>query len=120
PAASGWKVWRKLTQERALIHRLLATGDALLASGHDAGFASRLRDLRILGAQLSSVTNDAAGQMTRQAQASLNDLVRVEVLLGALGALAAVSMGVLLRVAGQRQSARFRSLVHNASDLITV
>ena len=45
---------------------------------------------------------------------------RVELILGLLSAAAAVAMGLLLRRAGARQSARFRSLVHNSVDLITV
>jgi diguanylate cyclase (GGDEF)-like protein/PAS domain S-box-containing protein len=44
----------------------------------------------------------------------------VVVLLAALGALVAVGMSLLRWRSGRRQSARFRSLVHNSSDLITV
>src|SRR5438874_8443298 len=83
-------------------------------------FAADLRELRIKGAQLSSVTGDAAGEEARVARADLARLVRVELTLGALSALVAVGMAMLLRRSARRQSERFRSLVHNATDLITV
>src|SRR5438876_672357 len=67
-----------------------------------------------------SVTGDAAGEITNDSQARLSRLVFVEIALGLLSAIAAVGMAFLLRRGALRQSGRFRSLVHNATDLITV
>lgn len=111
----------KLRQERALINKLLAQGDAVLAAGRASpGFDAEVLRLRIVGAQVSSVSNDAVGEMTNHAQASLRRLVWVGLALGLVGAAAAVAMGLLLRRAGAEQAAQFRSLVQNASDVVTV
>src|SRR5438034_10775178 len=79
-----------------------------------------LQRLRVLGALVSTTSNDAVGQMTLDAQTSLLRVVVVGIVLGLVGALAAVAMGLLLRRAGQRQTAQFRALVHSSSDLISV
>ena len=114
-------VRRQLEHARELISDLTALGDHVLALGKDAPtYQDEVTKMRILAAQLSSVTGDAAGGVTRNARDALNRLVRVELILGLLSAAAAVAMGLLLRRAGARQSARFRSLVHNSFDLITV
>ena len=76
--------------------------------------------LRVLSAQLSSVSNDAAREVTQVTEASISRLVRIEIALGLLGVLAALALGLLLRRAGAEQAAQFRSLVNNSSDLITV
>ena len=76
--------------------------------------------MRVTGAQLSSVTGDAAGEEARVAHERLSRLVTIELALGLLGALAAVGMGLLLWRSARKQSERFRSLVHNSLDLITV
>jgi two-component system, sensor histidine kinase and response regulator len=111
----------KLAHERALIHQLGVRGDKLLAEGKDSpAFARDLQAMRVKGAQLSSVTGDAAAEEAIVAHTSISRLVWVEVVLGTLGAIAAIGMGLLLWRSGKRQSARFRSLVHNSSDLITV
>jgi PAS domain S-box-containing protein len=121
PAARDWKVRRKLDQDRRLIDQLTRTGDRLLAGGRaDPAYAADVTRLRVLSAQLSSVSNDAVGEITRHTEASLSRLVRIEIALGLLGALAALAMGLLLRRAGAEQAAQFRSLVNNSSDLITV
>ncbi len=114
-------VRRQLEHARQLISDLTTLGDQVVEKGKDSPtFDSDIKDMRILAAQLSSVTGDAAGGVTRNARAALARLVQVEVILGLLSAAAAVAMGLLLRQAGARQSARFRSLVHNSVDLITV
>ncbi len=121
PAARDWKVRRKLDQDRRLIDQLTRTGDRLLAGGRaDPAYAADVTRLRVLSAQLSSVSNDAVGEITKHTEASLGRLVRIEIALGLLGALAALAMGLLLRRAGAEQAAQFRSLVNNSSDLITV
>jgi PAS domain S-box-containing protein len=121
PAARDWKVRRKLDQDRRLIDQLTRTGDRLLEGGSaDPEYAAGVTQLRVLSAQLSSVSNDAVGEITKHTEASLSRLVRIEIALGLLGALAALAMGLLLRRAGAEQAAQFRSLVNNSSDLITV
>ena len=111
----------KLAHERDLVDELIAQGTSLMREGKAAPtFPADLRALRIKGAQLSSVTGDAAGEEARVAKAALSRLVRIQLTLGGLGALAAVGMALLLRRSARRQSGRFRSLVHNSSDLITV
>jgi PAS domain S-box-containing protein len=121
PPARDWKVRRKLDQDRRLIDDLTRTGDRLLEGGRDdREYAADVTRLRVLSAQLSSVSNDAVGEITKHTEASLSRLVRIEIALGLLGALAALAMGLLLRRAGAEQAAQFRSLVNNSSDLITV
>ncbi|HEX8132891.1 MAG TPA: PAS domain S-box protein [Actinomycetes bacterium] len=121
PAARDWKVRRKLDQDRRLIDELTRTGDRLLEGRRvDPEYAADVSRLRVLSAQLSSVSNDAVGEITRHTEASLSRLVRIEIALGLLGALAALAMALLLRRAGAEQAAQFRSLVNNSSDLITV
>ncbi|HEV2929526.1 MAG TPA: PAS domain-containing protein, partial [Propionibacteriaceae bacterium] len=121
PPARDWRVRRKLEQDRRLIDELIQTGDRLLDGGRDdPGYAADLTRLRVLSAQLSSVSNDAAQEITQQTEASISRLVRIEIALGLLSVLAALALGLLLRRAGAEQAAQFRSLVNNSSDLITV
>lgn len=121
PASNDWKVRAKLNQERRLIAKLVSTGDDLLARGPGApDLHQRILQLRIIGAQVSTITNDAVGQMTRDVDATFTRLVRVGIILGILGTLAALTMGFLLRRASAQRAAQFQSLIHNASDLITV
>jgi PAS domain S-box-containing protein len=119
--ARDWKVRRKLEQDRRLIDELIHTGDRLLKGGRsDPGHGADVTRLRVLSAQLSSVSNDAVQEITQQTEASLSRLVRIEIALGLLSVLAALALGLLLRRAGTEQAAQFRSLVNNSSDLITV
>jgi diguanylate cyclase (GGDEF)-like protein/PAS domain S-box-containing protein len=121
PPASSPDVMVKLTEEHRLIGELLIQGDRLLSTAtNDPAYAARLLQLRIVGAQVTSISNDAVGKMTRDSQLAMDRLVAAVIVLGALGALVAVAMGLLMRHIGTQRSARFRSLVHNASDLITV
>jgi PAS domain S-box-containing protein len=121
PPARDWRVRRKLEQDRRLIDKLIKTGDGLLDGGRDApSYEANVTELRVLSAQLSSVSNDAAREITQVTEASISRLVRIEIALGVLGVLAALALGLLLRRAGAEQAAQFRSLVNNSSDLITV
>jgi PAS domain S-box-containing protein len=120
-AASDWRVRRKLEQDRRLIDDLIKTGERLLKGGHAApDYDADVTHLRVVSAQLSSVSNDAVQEITQQTEASISRLVRIEIGLGVLGALLALGLGLLLRRAGAEQAAQFRSLVNNSSDLITV
>jgi PAS domain S-box-containing protein len=119
--ARDWRVRRKLEQDRRLIDELIRTGDRLLDGGRDdPSYEANVTRLRVLSAQLSSVSNDAVREITQQTEASISRLVRIEIALGLLGVLAALALGLLLRRAGAEQAAQFRSLVNNSSDLITV
>jgi PAS domain S-box-containing protein len=119
--ARDWRVRRKLEQDRRLIDELIRTGDRLLEGGRaDPQYRANVTRLRVLSAQLSSVSNDAVREITQQTEASLSRLVRIEIAIGLLIALAALALGLLLRRAGAEQAAQFRSLVNNSSDLITV
>jgi PAS domain S-box-containing protein len=121
PPARDWRVRRKLEQDRRLIDELIRTGDRLLDGGRaDPEYKANVTRLRVLSAQLSSVSNDAVREITQQTEASLSRLVRIEIALGLLSVLAALALGLLLRRAGAEQAAQFRSLVNNSSDLITV
>jgi hypothetical protein len=94
PPARDWKVRRKLEQDRRLIDELIRTGDRLLDGGRDdPRYAADVTRLRVLSAQLSSVSNDAAQEITQHTEASLSQLVRIEIALGLLSALAALSLG---------------------------
>ncbi len=111
----------KLDEEQRLIAKLLDAGDRLLPmSPSTPGYETRLQELRVLGGQVNSISNDAVGQITRDAEAAFARLVAIGIGLGVLGAIAAVAMGLLLRRTAATQAAQFRSLVHHATDLITV
>jgi PAS domain S-box-containing protein len=121
PPPANATVRIKLAHEQDLIFQLVDDGNTLLLIGKSSpSYQPTLFLMRLTGAQLSSVTGDAAGEEARAARGSLTHLLRVEIVLGFLGAAAAVGMGLLLLRTARRQSARFRSLVHNAADLITV
>ncbi|HEV2310637.1 MAG TPA: histidine kinase dimerization/phospho-acceptor domain-containing protein, partial [Acidimicrobiia bacterium] len=121
PRATDRVVLVKLSHERTLIQGLVHTGQQVLALPQGArNLFPMIAQLRLRGAQLSSVTGDAAAAETSVTQHAFSHLEWVEILLGVIGAVAAVGMGLLLWRSGHRQSARFRSLVHNSSDLITV
>src|SRR6476620_7655235 len=121
PASHDRLVVAKLEEENRLIQELIAVGDDLFAMrAGQPGYQEALRDLRIVGAQVTSISNDAVGQMTRETESALARLVAVVITLGVLGAIAALGMAWFLRMTAARRAAQFRSLVHNASDLITV
>jgi diguanylate cyclase (GGDEF)-like protein/PAS domain S-box-containing protein len=121
PASDDPRVIVKLDEERRLIQQLVAAGDRLMSiRASDPRFPDQLEQVRIVGAQVTSISNDAVGQMTRDTEAAFGRLVKVGIGLGVLGAIVAVAMGLFLRRVGAGRSAQFRSLVHNASDLITV
>jgi diguanylate cyclase (GGDEF)-like protein/PAS domain S-box-containing protein len=73
-----------------------------------------------VGAQVTSISNDMVGELTARAEATFRRLVSIAIAAGVLGAVAAIVMGLLIRRAAARSVSQFRTLVHNASDLITV
>ena len=121
PASDDPRVIAKLQAEHRLIEKMIASGEALARiSPGEPGFEEQLLDLRVAGAQVASISNDAVGQLTADTEAGFSRLVVVGITLGIFGAIAAIAMGLLLRRVGARRSAQFQTLVHNASDLITV
>jgi diguanylate cyclase (GGDEF)-like protein/PAS domain S-box-containing protein len=121
PAGTDPAVVNEVTEARRLITELIDAGNALsnLSPG-EPGYAESLADLRVAGGQVTSISNDLVGRLTERSEASFHRLIAMAIAAGVLGALAAVAMGLLIRRAAARNAARFRTLVHNASDLITV
>jgi diguanylate cyclase (GGDEF)-like protein/PAS domain S-box-containing protein len=121
PAGTDLLIIGKVAEEQRLIGELIAAGNRLtnLRPG-EPGYSAALQDLRVRGAQVTSVSNDLVGELTTNAEASFRRLVAMTIALGIVGALAAVAMGLLIRRAAARNVSQFRTLVHNASDLITV
>jgi diguanylate cyclase (GGDEF)-like protein/PAS domain S-box-containing protein len=121
PAGTDPLIVNKVAEAQRLIGELVAAGNALsnLRPG-EPGYAARLQDLRVAGAQVTSVSDDLVGELTADAEASFRRLVAIAIALGIVGALAAVAMGLLIRRAAARNVSQFRTLVHHASDLITV
>jgi diguanylate cyclase (GGDEF)-like protein/PAS domain S-box-containing protein len=121
PASSDPLVLAKFTEEKRLVEKLIAAGSGLMhMSPTAAGFGATVQNMRIIGGQVTSVSNDAVGQMTRNTERAFSRLVVLGITLGVLGAMVAIGMALLLRRTAAQRSAQFRSLVHNGSDLITV
>ncbi len=121
PQQRDWRMVRKLTQEIALLNETTNDGDHLIGeSPSDPSYSADLLQMRLAEVKLEGVTNDATYQLTLDVGAAGVRLQEIEILLGILSALAALGMAVLLVRAANRQSARFRSLVNNAWDLIWV
>jgi diguanylate cyclase (GGDEF)-like protein/PAS domain S-box-containing protein len=111
----------KVAEAQRLISELIVAGNRLEKfRPDDPGYATALQDLRITGAQVTSVSNDLVGVLTERAESSFRRLVSMAIGVGILGAIAAVTMGLLIRRAAARSVSQFRTLVHHASDLITV
>jgi PAS domain S-box-containing protein len=121
PPGRDTKVIAKLRQEQRLIERLVAVGRDLLRTGSVApGGLDRILRLRIVGAQVGTITNDAVGQMTKDVDAHMGRLVGVGIGFGVLATVAAVAMGLLVRRASRQRAEQFRALIHQSSDLTTV
>ena len=113
---------QKLAQQRKLTDELAKDGRRLLRTKPGtAAYDEALLDLRVLGAQLSTVTGDVVGEITRENQAALERSDAVGKVLGLVTALAAVAVGmVFMREGRSREEARYRALANNSSDLVTV
>ncbi len=121
PAGTDPLMVDKVAEAQRLLSELIVAGNQLakLRPG-DPGYAIALQDLRLTGAQVTSVSNDLVGVLTERAESSFRRLVSMAIAVGILGAIAAVAMGLLIRRAAARSVSQFRTLVHHASDLITV
>jgi diguanylate cyclase (GGDEF)-like protein/PAS domain S-box-containing protein len=114
-------VVNEVTEARRLIGELIDAGNGLAGlSPGVPGYREALRDLRVTGGQVTSISNDLVGRLTERAEASFRRLVAMAIAVGVLGAMAAIAMGLLIRRAAARNVSQFRTLVHHASDLITV
>ena len=121
PRATEWRLRAKLTQEKKLIGELTAAGDVVLAAGlTGAADPPKVLALRLAAGKLATVVNDSSYQLQEDERASLASLAEVEIILGVLSAIAAIGMATILVRSTNRQSARFRSLVHNSWDVIFV
>jgi diguanylate cyclase (GGDEF)-like protein/PAS domain S-box-containing protein len=121
PAGTDPLVVDKLGEEHRLIEELISTGNQILElRPDDPQLPDAVLELRTVGAQVTSVSNDTVGQMTADSERAMQRLVASVIVLGALGAAVAIAMGLSLRRTERKRLARFRSLVDNASDLITV
>jgi diguanylate cyclase (GGDEF)-like protein/PAS domain S-box-containing protein len=121
PAGADPLMVDKVAEAQRLISELIVAGNQLAKlRPDDPGYATALQDLRVTGAQVTSVSNDLVGVLTERAESSFRRLVSMAIAVGILGAIAAVAMGLLIRRAAARSVSQFRTLVHHASDLITV
>ncbi|PZS36105.1 MAG: hypothetical protein DLM59_01830 [Pseudonocardiales bacterium] len=129
-AAQGATVRRQLQQALHLIEDLIATGEAFgrhqptaglkLTAGEHSLPADPETRLRVLATLTSNVSLNAARTIAANADRQLAMLVRLQVLLGALGLLGSLLLAWLLVAATRRQSAHFRSLVHASNDLVVI
>ena len=121
PAGADPLMVDKVAEAQRLISDLIFAGNQLAKlRPDDPGYPTALQDLRVTGAQVTSVSNDLVGVLTERAESSFRRLVSMAIAVGILGAIAAVAMGLLIRRAAARSVSQFRTLVHHASDLITV
>jgi diguanylate cyclase (GGDEF)-like protein/PAS domain S-box-containing protein len=121
PASNDPGIVAKLEQVRRLIDEMVDRGDALLLMDRrDPRYEGAVQELRIAGALLATVSNDAVGTLTEDIEGQFQWLVVIALVLGVLGAASAITMALLLRRIEARNAVTFASLVTNASDLITV
>jgi len=128
--AKGAELRAQLKQERRLVVDLTATGNAILLhrsvvrvplTAHE-----RLKErdpilrLRILAALTSNVSLNAVRTLASSTDLNINNLIVLQVVLGAAGLLASLLLGWALILATRRQTAHFRSLVTSSTDLVLV
>lgn len=129
-AASGATVRRQLVEEQHLVGDLAAFGSALLArrpltsvpvtGGEHVQATDPLTRLRILGALTSVVALNISRSIATQADDNINNLIVMQVALGAAGLLVSLLVAWGLVAVTRRQTAHFRSLVTSSSDLVVV
>jgi diguanylate cyclase (GGDEF)-like protein/PAS domain S-box-containing protein len=121
---------RQLSQEKRLVDDLTATGAAWLGgrpvqsvrltADERLNTSDPLERLRVLAALTSNVSLNAARTIATEADENVNGLITTQVLLAIVGGLIAVGLGFALVATTRRQTAHFRSLVTDSSDLVTV
>jgi diguanylate cyclase (GGDEF)-like protein/PAS domain S-box-containing protein len=129
-AADGDLARRQLRQERRLANDLTATGAAILArrpidsvrltADEKLSTNDPIEQLRIVAALTSNVSLNAARTIATETDENVNGLITTQVVLALIGLLIAVGLGFGLVATTRRQTAHFRSLVSDSSDLVTV
>ena len=128
--ADGTVVRSQLRQAQLLVQDLIDSGNAVLAHESVAGLPERANEdittedpilrLRVLSAMTSNVSLNVARTIAVTTDENLAALIRLQVVLGAVGVLAALLLGWALIAAIRRQTAHFRSLVTASTDLVLV
>ncbi|HEY2813615.1 MAG TPA: EAL domain-containing protein [Acidimicrobiales bacterium] len=130
PAATDAGVRAQLEQARRLVTDLTATGQAMLAdqsvadvpmTAHETIAATDpVMRLRVLETLVSNVSLNSARTIATRADDNIASLITVQVVLGALGFIAALVLVGAMLAAARRQTAHFRSLVTSSTDLVVV
>jgi len=130
PPADGAVVRLQLRQAQLLVQDLIDTGKAVLANESVEGLPERANEdittndpiqrLRILSAMTSNVSLNVARTIAVNTDENIAALIRLQMVLGAVGVLAALLLGWALIAAIRRQTAHFRSLVTASTDLVLV
>jgi diguanylate cyclase (GGDEF)-like protein/PAS domain S-box-containing protein len=127
--AQGRVVRAQLEQERRLVIDLTQTGKAWLAGRPEAVTLTAhekltptdpVGRLRVLTALTSSVSLNAARTIATTADSNVSKLIRLQVVLGAIGLVTSLLLAFALIAATRRQTAHFRSLVSSSTDLVLV
>ena len=128
--AEGSALRNEFAQEARLVGDMTATGEAVLANRPTSGLPQSANEhignldpvqrLRVLAALASNVSLVAARSLTRSDEASIHDLITVQVLLGVGGLLMMIVLASMLLATTRRQSAHFRSLALSSRDLVVV
>jgi len=129
-AADGALARGQLEAGRQLANDLTASGAAMLAgrsvvdvrqtAGERLATKVPLERLRVLAALTSNVSLNAARTIANETDDNVNGLIRTQVILAIAGLLTAILLGLALVAATRRQTAHFRSLVTDSTDLVTV
>jgi diguanylate cyclase (GGDEF)-like protein/PAS domain S-box-containing protein len=130
PGQTDPLVRAQLKQELRLIDDLARAGRAvqqgrpLRAAELTAHERPRVTDmtmeLRVIAALTSNVSLNASRAIGTEADRRISDLIRLEILLGIAGLLAAIAFAAAVVAAARRQTAHFRSLVTASTDLVLV
>lgn len=90
------------------------------SGGEHLQAAGPLTRLRVLGSPTSVVALNVSRSIAMQADANINRLIVIQVVLGAAGLLVSLLVAWGLVAITRRQTAHFRSLVTSSSDLVVV
>jgi diguanylate cyclase (GGDEF)-like protein/PAS domain S-box-containing protein len=129
PGATGL-ARRQLIQGQRLVNDLTATGSAWLAgrpldrvkltADEKVDEYDPVRRLEVLAALTSNVSLNAARTIATSADRGISALIVTQVVLGVAGLIAALLLALALTSATRRQTAHFRSLISNSTDLVLV
>ena len=98
------RVRRKVRNMSLLVEQLVATGDAVLATEiSDPEYSALVHELRVLDAQLGSVTKDLSGELILDAQRTRQRIVEIQEALALLLLVVLVASAVM-KVRGSRRA----------------